>query len=251
MYRLRTLAAVTCVLTIALLVRAQGGDELKNVLKKAIEAHGGEKEVTKYKAGISKFKGKMNIATLEADIVGETSVMRPDKVKNVMTLDIGGKKIDITTVFNGKKLWVSTMGQTKEIDDENIINAAREEMKAEASANLTDYLKAPYELNALGVVKVKGKDAIGIRVSKKGQKDVSFFFDKKTHLMLKSEMRTLDAMSGQEVTQEKFITEYQMKNGIQTAKRVEILKDGKLFMDIELTEVTPLEKLDDTVFAMP
>jgi hypothetical protein len=251
MYRLRILAAATCVLAIALIARAQEGADLKAILKKAITAHGGEKEITKYKAAISKFKGKMNIATLEADIVGETSLQRPDKVKNVMSLDIGGKKIDIVTVFNGKKLWVSTMGQTKEIDDENIINAAREEMKAEASANLTDYLKAPYELSALGEVKVKGKDAIGIRVSTKGQKDISFFFDKKTHLMLKSEMRSLDAMSGQEVTQEKFITEYQVKNGIPHAKRVEILKDGKVFMDIEITETTPLEKLDDTVFAMP
>lgn len=248
---LRILGAVTCVLTVALLVRAQGGDDLKGVLKKVIEAHGGEKEALKYKAAITKFKGKMNIATLEADIVGETSLQRPDKVKNVMTLDIGGKKLDITTVFNGKKLWVSTMGQTKEIDDENIINAAREEMKAEGSATLVDYLEAPYELNALGEVKIKGKDTIGIRVSKKGQKDISFYFDKKTHLMVKSEMRTLDAMTGQEVTQEKFITEYGEKNGVKMAKRVEIHKDGKLFMAIEITEMQALEKLDDTVFGMP
>jgi hypothetical protein len=154
-------------------------------------------------------------------------------------------------VFNGKKLWVSAMGQTKEIDDEKILKAAREEMQAEGASSLSDYLKEPFELNSLGDVKVKGKAAIGIRISKKGQKDISMFFDKQTHLLVKTEMRTLDGMTGQEVTQEKFILGYQDKNGMKVAKRVEIQKDGKTFMDIEITESQAFEKLDDSVFAKP
>ena len=165
--------------------------------------------------------------------------------------EINGKSIDIITVFDGKKLWVSAMGQTKEIDDEKIVNAAREEMQAEGAGSLVDFLKAPYELNAIGEVKVKGKDAIGIRISKKGQKDLSMFFDKKTYLVVKTEMRTLDGMSGEEVTQEKFIIGYQEKNGMKIAKRVEIVKDGKPFLDIEITDSQFFEKHDDSIFAKP
>ena len=124
-------------------------------------------------------------------------------------------------------------------------------MQAEGAGSLVEFLKAPYELNAIGDVKVKGKDAVGIRVSKKGQKDVSLFFDKKTHRVVKTEMRTLDAMSGQEIAQEKFILGYQEKNGMKIAKRVEIQKEGKTFMDIEILDVQALEKLDDSVFAKP
>ena len=58
-------------------------------------------------------------------------------------------------------------------------------------------------------------------------------------------------MSGQEVTQEKFVIGYQDKDGMKVAKRVEILNDGKLFMDIEITEVHAAEKLDDSIFAKP
>ncbi len=251
MFRLRVVALTGCVVVLgAFFVRAQDAG-LKAILRKSIEAHGGEKNLSKFKAVMTKFKGTMEIMGMTFDVTGETSLQKPDKVKNVMKLEIKGKTIDVITVFNGEKLWVNAAGQTKEIDDEKILKAAREEMQAEGASSLADFLKAPYELSAIGDVKVKGKDAIGIRISKKGQKDISMFFDKKTFLTLKTEMRTLDGMSGQEVTQEKFILDYQEKNGMQTPKRVEIVKDGKAFMNIEILESTPLEKLDDSVFAKP
>jgi hypothetical protein len=53
------------------------------------------------------------------------------------------------------------------------------------------------------------------------------------------------------VTQEKFILDYQDKNGMKIARRVEIVRDGKTFMDIEITDVQALEKIDDSVFAKP
>jgi hypothetical protein len=252
MLRIRVLSLVILGVAVAtLLGKSQQEPDLKAVIKKAIEAHGGEKNIDKYKAAVSKFKGTIAIGPVTADVIGETTLQKPDKVKNVMNLDIGGKKLDLITVFNGKKLWVNVMGQTKEVDDEKIINAAREELQTEGAGGLSDFLKAPYELNALGESKVKGKDAIGIRVSKKGQKDINMFFDKKTGLVVKSEMRTLDGMTMQEVTQEKFILDYQDKNGMKIAKRVEIVRDGKTFMDIEITDVQALEKIDDSVFAKP
>ena len=251
MLRLRIVAITGCVLVLGVLfVRAQEPD-LKAVLRKSIEAHGGEKNINKYKAAVNKYKGTIEIQNNKFDVTGETSLQRPDKVKNSMTLDINGKSIEVITVFNGKKLWVSTMGMTKEIDDEKILKAAREEIQAEGASRISDYLKEPYELNSLGDVKVKGKTALGIRISKKGQKDISMFFDKETHLVLKTEMRTLDGMSGQEVTQEKFIIGYQDRNGMKVPKRVEVQKDGKVFMDVEILETRALEKLDDAVFAKP
>jgi hypothetical protein len=251
MLQLRVLTLTGCVLAVgALFVRGQDAD-LKAILRKSIEAHGGEKNLSKFKAVVTKFKGTMEIMGFTIDVNGETSLQKPDKVKNVMKLDFKGKAVEVITVFNGEKLWVNAGGQTKEINDEKILKAAREEMQAEGASSFADFLKAPYELSAIGEVKVKGKDAIGIRISKKGQKDISMFFDKKTFLTVKTEMRTLEGTTGQEVTQEKFILGYQDKSGTKVAKRVEIMKDGKAFMNIEILEATPFEKLDNSVFAKP
>jgi outer membrane lipoprotein-sorting protein len=251
MLRLRVTALTGCVLVLgALGVHAQDAD-LKAILRKSIEAHGGDKNLAKFKAVNSKFKGTIELMGAKRDITGETSFQKPDKVRNTMTIDIGGNKIDIITVYNGKKMWVSAAGMVMEINDEKLLQSVREELQVEGASNLGDFLKAPYELNAVGEVKVKGKDAIGIRVSKKGQKDITMFFDKKTHLVVKSEMRSIDSISKEEVTQEKFIVAYQDKDGMKIAKRVEIVKDGKAFLDIEITEVQPLERIDDSVFAKP
>ena len=253
MFRLRTLAIAGCILAIGTFFVHAQDDDLKAVLRKSMAAHGGEKNLGKFKAVTTKFKGTMEIQGLTFDITGETSLQKPDKVKNVLKMEIKGKTIDVVTVLTPKKLyvWDSITSMTKDIDDEKILKGAREELQAEGASSFADFVKAPYELSAIGEVKVKGKDAIGIRISKKGQKDISMFFDKKTYLVVKSEMRTIDGMSGQEVTTEKFINSYQEKAGMKIARKVEIVKDGKVFMDIEIIEVQPLEKLDDSVFAKP
>src|ERR1035438_544553 len=149
MFRFRNWALASCILAIsAFFVRAQDTD-LKAVLRKAIEAHGGAKNLAKFKAVVTKFKGTIEIQGNKFDITGETSLQKPDKVKNVMTLDINGNQVEVITVFNGKKLWVNAMGKTKEIDDEKIVNAAREEMQAEGAGSFADFLEKPYELSAI------------------------------------------------------------------------------------------------------
>ena len=143
------------------------------------------------------------------------------------------------------------MGKTKEVDDEKTIEEVKQSLKTELGSGLLDMLKEPFELSAIGEAKVKGNDTFGIRVSKKGQRDISYFFDKKTHLLAKTETRSFDPATAKEVTQEKIITEYQDKNGLKVGKRVEILKDGEMFMDIEITDIDLRDKLDPSTFAMP
>lgn len=252
MVRYRMVTVITCFLAFAtLFVRAQDTADLKAIIKKAVEAHGGEKALAKYQGSTTKFKGTMEILNMKADVTGETSFQKPDKLKNLLTIEIMNKAVAITQVYDGKKFWVSTAGNTIEINDEKVLNEVKESLLIEGAGSLMAFLEKPYELNIIGEAKVKGKEAIGIRVSKKGQRDFSLYFDKKTHLVVKSEMRSYDAMTQQEITQEKYILSYQEKNGVKYGKRVEIHKDGALFMDIELTEVNPVEKLPDATFAKP
>lgn len=255
MLRLRLWAALCGFLALTVLGgRAQDTTDLKAILKKAIEAHGGEKNLAKYQGSVSKFKGTILVNKQTINVTGETSFQKPDKLKNVMMLDINNKALAITQVYNGKKFWISVGGNTMEINDEKVLNEARESLLVEGAVALTAFLEKPYELNFIGEVKVKGKEALGIRISKKGQRDFSLYFDKKTHLVVKTEMRALDLEGGagfQEITQEKYLSDYRDKQGLKMPGRVEVHKDGVLFMDIELTEVNPVERLDDAVFAKP
>ena len=106
-------------------------------------------------------------------------------------------------------------------------------------------------LTATVTAKVKDKTALGLNLSREGKKDIALFIDKKTHLICKIEMRTRDLMSGQEVTEERFITEYQELAGNKVAKKVEVLRDGKALLEAEVLEVQAFEKFDDSEFAQP
>jgi hypothetical protein len=108
-----------------------------------------------------------------------------------------------------------------------------------------------FKLSTLGESKVNGKPAVGVKVSCKGHKDVDLYFDKKTGLLAKMEYRTVDFMTEKERTEERIIQEYQDLDGRKTAKKVLLNRDGKKYIEVEITEITQVEKLDDSEFAEP
>ena len=71
MLRLRVLALSGCVLMLGAFAHGQDAD-LKAILQKSIEAHGGAKNLTKFKAVTSKFKGTIELMGASRAITGET-----------------------------------------------------------------------------------------------------------------------------------------------------------------------------------
>jgi len=220
-------------------------------LKKAIDAHGGAATLNKYHASATKFKGTVEILGQMREFSGEMSCQGPDKFKIVSSLAINNQTLQFVHVCNGQKFWISELGKTKEITDEKVLKQTRYALGLDRPAYLVSLLDKDCELNTVGDVKVKDRAALGIRASKKGQPDITLFFDKESHLLVKTEMRVLDAMTAEEYTQERFMLDYKDVNGVKTAGRFVICKDGKDFIDLEFSDTQHVEKLDDSHFAMP
>jgi hypothetical protein len=47
------------------------------------------------------------------------------------------------------------------------------------------------------------------------------------------------------------LSDYRDRNGLKVPNGVEIHRDGKAFMDIEISEAQAFEKLDEAVFTKP
>src|SRR5262249_8374773 len=116
-------------------------------------------------------------------------------------------------------------------------------------ASLKD--KEKFKLTPLGETKVNDKPAVGIKVESKGRRDVGLWFDKESGLFNKIERRTMDFMANQEVSEERIITAYRDIDGLKTAKKVTVMRDGKKFLEAEVEEVKFLDKIDDGEFAKP
>jgi hypothetical protein len=245
----QTLAVHGLLLAFALTARA-GETDASAIVDKAIKAHFPKGPDTKNTATQTKAKGTLHVMGLDLEFTQEVSVQMPTKFKEVMELSVMNKKIIVTTVFNGKEGWIRADDKDVPVSDE-ILNELKDAAYTMSLAQGLFLKDKALKFTPVGETDVKGKPAVGLRISREGKKDITMYFDKGTGLMSKVEMRKRDLMSGQEVTEERFITEYQDLAGRKVAKKVEVLRDGKQLLEAEITEMQVFEKLGDGEFAQP
>jgi hypothetical protein len=230
-------------------VLAQDPDP-RAILEKAVKAHGGDQVLARTTASHSRSKGKIHVGG-GLDFTAEEDVQLPDKFRSVVQLHANGMTFAVQQVFNGQRGWIEAMGMTKELDDKQI-NDVKEILHATRVGNVLAVLRDPnFKLAPLGPAKVKDKDAVGVRVSYAGRRDVNLYFDKGSGLLVKTEGRSLDPVNQQEVNQEKFFTEYRAVSGRQSPRKVEVYNDGKLFMEAEVLELRLLERHEESTFNKP
>jgi len=252
----RLLIPCALVLALAAFGRADDAADAKAVVEKAIKARGGADNLAKYKADVLKIKGAVHVSGLDIDFTGEISFQQPDKSRTVIEGTVMGTNFKSTRVVNGDKGWIDDLlgaaRQQRDMSKEELAEE-RESQNANSIIRLAVLTDKAYTLSTVGESKVGDKEAVGILVKRKGYRDVSLFFDKKTHLLLKSETRVKDPQGGggTEFTQEAFYDDYKKVGDLQVAHKLTIKRDGKAFLESETTEFKPEEKLDDGLFAKP
>jgi hypothetical protein len=243
-------AAVAAGLVLALSQPAVAADEAQAILDKAVKAHLGKAKKEKFTAYQHKTKGTLELMGKSLPFTQEVSIQFPDKFKEVMEIEIDGKNYTQITAYNGKEGWLTFNGENIKLDDK--VQAALKEAAFMLQFDKLLFAKDKrFKLSLLGEVKVNDRDAVGVQVSCKGHKDVNLYFDKKTGMLAKSEYRTHDFMTNQDVTQEVIVKEYHDVEGRKMAKKSVIKRDGKKLMDVEVTEAKLVDKFDDSEFAKP
>jgi hypothetical protein len=245
---MRLLPASACLLLIAVRTPA-ADDDAKAIIEKAIKAHGGADRLAKFNAVRSKAKGTIDLAGGIA-FTSESAVQYPDKLKETVEVEVNGNKATVVTVYNGKKGWISINGETKEMDDK-LLDAMKEAVHGMQIMRMAFTKDKKCEFSPLGEIKVNDQPAVGVKVSAKDHKEVNLYFDKKTGLLVRMDHQTIDAMTGKEVAEERIITAYQEIDKVQVAKKVVINREGKKYIEVEITEQKSLEKLDDEEFGKP
>lgn len=229
---------------------ARADEKATALLEKALKAHGGAEALAKFPASTSSFKGTFYGMGAEIPMTGQVSTMGSDKIKMDLEVEAGGMKIQICNVINGDKGWAKVANNVMELDKDTVAEA-RENAYAGYLANLYPLKGKEFTLAHTGEHKVKEQTVYGLRVSSKGHRDVTLYFDKETSLLVKSEETVKEEGSGQQVTQESFFSEYKEVQGIKQATKFKIHRDGKPYLEGETSEVHLSEKLEDSVFAKP
>ena len=226
--------------------------DAQSIVQKSVAAHGGDAALQKLKATAGKAKGTISIAEVEVNINVQSWSQRPDKVKTVVKFAIEGMDMEVVQVLNGAKGWKSFLGDVQDLD-ENDLKFAKDSMYIDGVTGLYS-IKDDKEikLSPLGDSKVGDKEAVGVLATKKDRPDVKLFFDKKTDLLIRSEYRSQDPVTMQEVLQEKLYSDFKdIIPGLKSAMKVSVSNDGKRFMELEITETKLVDRHEDSVFARP
>jgi hypothetical protein len=239
------------VLAAPLMARADDDADMKALIEKAIKAHGGAEKLSKNKATTMKFKGKIYAVADGLDYTGEIAVQMPAQVRSDIMFETGGMKFAVVNLVNGDKGWISLNGKTDDMPKE-AIDEAKEELYAGGLDHLVMLKEKEFKLSPLGESKVGDKEAVGVKIAHKDHRDVSLYFDKKSGLLLKRENQIKDFQEGgAEKMQESIYDDYKDIDGIQHPMKLLIKRDGKNYVDAEVSDVKVLDKLDDKTFDKP
>lgn len=242
----RGACAVLAVVAVA--VAQPPGPAPGDVIRKAIDAHGGLAVLKKHPAGTSKFAGKIMAQDTPLAFTGAIAFAVPGRAKLEMTIEGFGQKTTFVQIVNGDKVTQLEAGKASKLTP--AIEAEVKDLAVTQELSLLYPLldAGKYTLTAEPPVAVDGQPASGVLVRAKGAKDARLYFDQKTGLLtalrrdgLNPERKKVDELT--------VFSDYRPANGMMVPMRSRVTHDGKPFMDLSVTEYRPLETIDEKTFA--
>jgi hypothetical protein len=226
--------------------RARPGekDDARSVVDQAIKAAGGADNLAKQATTTWTETGKYYGMGDGVPFTGKYAMAGPDRfrmeIENFFTL-----------IYNGEKGWIKAGGDTKEMTPEEHATQ-KHDHQAGWIAHLVPLKDKAFTLTALGESKVDNNPAVAVKVTRKGYPEVKLYFDKKTHLLVKSTWRTkAPEMQYKEVDAEMYYSNYKEVQGAKVPMKLVMKRDGKVFVEAEVQDMKVVDKLDSSLFDRP
>ena len=196
---MKLLALASCALGTLLVLadcgRSGDAKDVRAVIDRAVEAHGGAARLAKFKVHTMKGTGKFYGAGDALDFTLAATSHGDKQFHAAIDLNIVGQDLKIVLVVDGAKGWEKINGDVKDMPADELAEH-QEQMHADAVIGLRPLGSRDYQLAPLGEVKVGDHPAVGVRVSRKGRRDVNLFFDKAKGHLVKSEQVIKDIKAG-------------------------------------------------------
>jgi uncharacterized protein (TIGR03000 family) len=267
MYKPRLALVTAAVLLAGSVVRADADLDIKLLLDKAVKEAGPDtvaklKNVT-WKAKVRSTEEKKQSGVSDLEIWAQNW----DRLRlKVDEIDDKGRHQSWTVVMNGKKAWWNWAGLNFwEIPEPAAKEFALRDLyfTLRATQMLPALLGKEFQLTHLGEVKVNDQPAVGLRIRRKGRPDVSLFFDKKTSLPVKAELRvSIEGVEqGIDGYFQVFYSDYKEFNGLKHFAKI-TFKGAKReratgreetmeLAAMELSDIRPQMQLDASLFDQP
>jgi hypothetical protein len=254
MFRTRKawLALKVLVVCSSMLLGGAGAQETpRGTLEAAIKAHGGKQNLAKTLTGTLHAKAKMALSPdVDAAISWEETFELPRRYRRTIKGQFMGKDFSMEYAITDGSGWIrQNGGKAKDYKgDKQPLSRSWNAILA----ILPSCLAEGANLKAAGKAKVEGREAVGVRVSdEKNGIEAVLFFDSKSGLLLKSKRRMQHPVTGREADAEVILGNYKEVSGVKYPRRITTYIDGKKAVEMDITRIELLKKLDDRLFERP
>jgi hypothetical protein len=226
-------------------------DDPMAIIDKAIEAQGGEAAVAKMATMRVKVscKGAVIPGQGEISFTLEDTWQMPGQYRTTTSLKLQGRQFTQTQVIDGDQCWANTNGQTMPLPPAGVLEI-KEQKYAQDVGRLLVLKEDGYSLSVLPEVDIDGRPAVGVKVTSEGHRDVTLYFDSESGLLVKRQEPVQD-QTGKTISQEVFFRDYEEKDGLKHFMKIIAHREGKKWVEGEVTELEFFDKLPDAVFAQP
>ena len=221
--------------------------DVKAIIERAQQTHGGAAKLSNFKAATWKGKGTFHGAGDARPFTAEYAVQFPDKSRFDISGEMGFRFI---MVCDGKKGWVHVGDENREMDEATVAER-KEDIFSSWLATLAPLIDKGVTLSALGESKVSDRTAVGVKAAAKGHRDLRLYFDEETGLLAKAASMTKDPGSNVELEEEHLYSDYGDVEGVKRAMKIKVMRSGQVYVDVTYSDYKLAEKLDDKVFVEP
>jgi hypothetical protein len=222
----------------------------EEIIDKAIRAHGGEEKL----AGLSAFTFKERMVYPDAATWdNHTVVQLPGRYRWERTTSSEGKSTRTLIVLDGDRGWMKTNDHVTPYPRTFIESFYKYTVPYEGPRSIlrlrARQKNAACQFTATGEGTVEGRPAVGLRMKLEGGPEATWYFDKETGLLQKTEQRT-KRFEGEDTVVETLYGDYQTLDGFPMARKVTSRRDGKLAFTTELIDFKA-ETPSEGAFAKP
>lgn len=248
---MRTLCVISLLAAVCLSrLGYASAEEPKGIIEKAIAAHGGNERLAELKALRMKAAGTVNLG-VEVPFTWETTWQSPRKIKIAAELESAGQKVGFVQGFDGVNAWGSVNGAVVGVEGRKL-DELRAQIQLRRVLTLVPLLTdKSFVLTSLDDAVIEGKAASGVKVSARGERDISLYFDKESGLLTKVDRLVLDDAKIEEVPQEDLLSDYREIDGVKTAFKEIWLRSGKQVAELHYSEVSYIDNIDASEFVRP
>lgn len=227
----------------------------KELLAKAIRAHGGEPALTKLLT--AEWSGR-GLAYRKGDeehgipFYADWLAALPNRYRYVYKFRGLGANLPVITALDGDKAW-RHYGDTRGGEDllEKRLKEEQEDAHALYLARLVPLLGGDYKLTPTPIGSREGRYVLGLKVEREGFRPNYLYFDKRTGYLSHQERTVFDVEQGKELLQTTSYQNFKPLGGATLPQSITIKRGGKLFMELEISKVDPKQELDDKLFVKP